>query len=104
MPFVLTGSPNTISSNPFYVGVWLTSRAIAYACMFALIHSYQARMEIEPTPETSDMYTSLRSHHPENRFWYAAYQRFTEAKAYFTILVAMAMYVLVLSTFGKSQR
>ena len=96
MPFVVTGSPNLTPSKPLYVGIWLTTRAIAYACMFALIHSYHVRIEREPT-ETSEEYASFRDHRPANRFWNTAYQRLMEAKTYFSVLVAMAMYDFVLT-------
>jgi hypothetical protein len=106
MPFVITGSPNTTTSSTtsktFFVGVWLTSRAVAYACMFALIYSNQVRIErgtTEPvrlsTSETPALNTSFRNHQSENGFWYTLHRRLMEAKAYFFVLVAMAMYVIV---------
>ena len=91
MPFVLTGSPNLTPSKHFYVGIWLTTRAIAYACMFALIHSYHSRIERESASEASDENNSFRNHRSENGFWYIAYQRLMEVKVYFAVLLAMAM-------------
>ena len=105
MPFVITGSPSSTTSKTFFVGVWLTSRAVAYACMFALIYSNQVRIErgaTEPVrlsaSETPALYTSFRNHQSDNGFWYTLYQRLMEAKANFFVLVAKAMYVIVFDT------
>jgi hypothetical protein len=100
MPFVITGSPSTTSSKTFFYGVWLTSRAVAYACMLALIYTNQVRIErgtTEPvrlfTSEIPALNTSFR-----NGYWYTLHRRLMEAKAYFFVLVAMAMYVIIFDT------
>ncbi len=91
MPFVLTGLPSLASSKPFYLGIWLTSRAIAYTCMFALIRMYRPLVEREPTESDTYFWSTSSSHQPGHTFWCSVYQRLIQAKTYFTVLVAMAM-------------
>ena len=94
MPFVLTGLPSLASSKPFYVGIWLTSRAIAYTCMFVLISMCRPLVEREPMESESYFWGTSFSHQPEYNFWRSVYQRLMQAKTYCTVLIVMAMYVI----------